>query len=68
MTLYIQDENTEEVMFQTDDFAVVPSKGESLILNGKWYDVIERVFAYKHLSTIDSNSCTLFVKESSDYK
>ena len=58
MTLFIQDHETE-------DFAVVPNKGESLMLDGKWYDVVERIFSFKHLTNIDSNSCTLFVEESS---
>ena len=62
MTLFIQDYETEEVMFQTTDFNVVPNKDESLMLNGKWYKVVERVFSFEHLITIDSNSCTLFVK------
>lgn len=61
MTLFIQDYNTEDVMFQTTDFNVVPNKGEILILEGKWYKVVERVFSFEHLIVIDSNSCTLFV-------
>ena len=62
MTLFIQDYKTEDVMFQTTDFNVVPNKGENLIFEGKWYKVIERVFSFEHLTTIDNNSCTLFVK------
>lgn len=62
MTLFIQDYKTEDVIFQTDDFNVVPNKGESLRLEGKWYKMVERVFSFKHLTVIDSNSCTLFVK------
>lgn len=62
MTLFIQDYETEDVMFQTRDFNVVPNKGENLMLNGKWYMVINRVFSFEHLTVIDNNSCTLFVK------
>ena len=62
MTLFIQDYETEDVMFQTEDFNVVPNKGECLMLKGEWYEVVERVFSFEHLSVIDSNSCTLFVK------
>ena len=62
MTLIIQDYKTEDVMFQTTDFNVVPNKDENLILEGKWYKVIKRVFSFEHLTTIDNNSCTLFVK------
>ena len=62
MTLFIQDYETEDVMFQTNDFIVVPNKGESLMLEGNWYKVVERVFSFKHLTVIDDNSCTLFVK------
>lgn len=62
MTLFIQDYETEDVMFQTEDFNAVPNKGESLMLEGNWYKVVERVFSFKHLTVIDSNSCTLFVK------
>ena len=62
MTLFIQDYKTEDVLFQTEDFNVVPNKGESLILGGKWYKVVERVFSFEHFNVIDSNSCTLFVK------
>lgn len=62
MTLFIQDYETEDVMFQTTDFNVVPNEGENLKLEEKWYKVVERVFSFEHLAVIDSNSCTLFVK------
>jgi hypothetical protein len=62
MTLFIQDNETEDVMFQTEDFNVVPNKGESMMVEGKWYEVVERVFSFKHLTNIDNNSCTLFVR------
>lgn len=62
MTLFIQDYETEDVMFQTEDFKVVPNEGESLMLKGEWYTVVNRVFSFEHLTVIDSNSCTLFVK------
>lgn len=62
MTLFIQDYDTEDVIFQTTDFNVVPNKGEDLRLKGEWYKVVERVFSFEHLTVIDSNSCTLFVK------
>ena len=62
MKLFIQDYKTENVMFQTTDFNVVPNKGENLMLEGKWYKVVERVFSFEHFAIIDSNSCTLFVE------
>ena len=62
MTLFIQDYPTEEVLFQTTDFSVIPNKGEALMLDGKWYTVVQRTFYFKHLTIIDDNSCSLFVK------
>ncbi len=62
MILFIQDYETEDVMFQTTDFNAVPNEGEIFKLEGKWYRVVERVFSFGHLAVIDSNSCTLFVK------
>lgn len=62
MTLFIQDYDTEDVMFQTEDFNAVPNKLECIILDGKWYEVIDRVFSFKHLTTIEDNSCSLFIK------
>ena len=62
MTLFIQEYKTEDVIFQTKDFNVVPNEGENLMLKGKWYKVVERVFSFEHLTVIDNNSCTLFVK------
>ena len=62
MTLFFQDYETKNVMFQTNDFNVVPNKGESLMLEGIWYKVVERVFSFEHLIFNDNNSCTLFVK------
>jgi len=62
MKLFIQDYKSENVMFQTKDFNVVPNKGENLMLEGKWYKVVERVFSFEHDIAIDKNSCTLFVK------
>ena len=62
MTLFIQEYDTEDGLFQTTDFNVVPNVGESLMLEGKWYKVVDRVFSFEHLTVIDNNSCTLFVK------
>ena len=62
MTLFIQEYSTEDELFQTTDFNVVPNVGEILMLEGKWYKVVERVFSFEHLTVIDNNSCTLFVK------
>ena len=62
MTLFIQDNETEDVIFQTEDFNVVPNKGESMMVEDKWYEVVERVFSFKHITNIDSNSCALFVR------
>lgn len=62
MTLFIQDYETEDGLFKTNDFNVVPNKGENLMIKGEWYTVVERVFSFEHLTVIDNNSCTLFVK------
>ena len=62
MTLFIRDYETNKFMFQTTDFNVVPNEGECLMLEGEWYEVVEREFSFKHLRVIDDNSCTLFVK------
>ena len=62
MTLFFQDYDTKNVMFHTNDFNVVPNKGESLMLEGIWYKVVERVFSFEHLIVNDNNSCTLVVK------
>lgn len=62
MTLYIRDYETQNIMFLTDDFNVIPNKGEELLLRGEWYTVVKRVFSFKHFTAIENNSCTLFVK------
>lgn len=64
MTLYIQlYDDIEECIFSTDDVIGIPNVNESIMVNNKWYDVVERCFYFKHLKHIDSNSCTIFVKE-----
>ena len=62
MTVFFQDPETEDVIFQTEDSPIVPNVGESVRIENKWYDVVERTFYYEHLVTMDSNSCTIWVK------
>ena len=62
MTLFIQEHITEDVFFSTNDFVVIPDKGENVMVDNELYIVVERIFSFKHLTNIDSNSCTLFVK------
>lgn len=62
MTVFFQDHETEDVIFQTEDSPIVPNVGESVRIENKWYDVVERTFYYKHLTNMDSNSCTVWVK------
>ena len=62
MTLFIQDYETEEVLFDTKDAITAPEKGESILLNNKWYEVVERNFSFKHLPFLDDNKCAIFVR------
>lgn len=62
MTLFIQDYETEDVLFSTQDTITAPEKGESILLNNKWYEVVERNFSFKHLSVLDDNKCAIFVR------
>ena len=62
MTLYIQDYETEDVLFSTEDAITVPMKGEAILLNDKWYEVVDRNFSFMHLSVIDDNRCAIFVR------
>lgn len=60
MRLLIQIE--EDVIFQTEDFVAVPSVGEEIMVEGRWYKVVERHFYFKHLQNLEDNSITLFVE------
>ena len=63
MTVFFQDPETEDVIFQTEDSPIVPNVGESVRIENMWYDVVERTFYYEHLSAaMDDNSCTVWVK------
>ena len=62
MTIFFQDKDTEDVIFRTEDSHVIPNVGEDVRLEQEWYRVVERTFYYKHLTTMDDNSCTVWVK------
>lgn len=62
MTVFFQYHETEDVIFRTEDSLVIPNVGESVRLENVWYKVTERTFYYKHLTTMDANSCTIWVK------
>ena len=66
MTVFFQDQESEDVLFQTDDCPCIPNVGESVMIENAWYEVVERTFYYKHLITMDDNSCTLWVKPLKD--
>lgn len=66
MTIFFQDKDTEEVIFRTEDSPVIPNVGEDIRLEMDWYKVVERTFYYKHLTNMDDNSCTIWVKPSKD--
>lgn len=66
MTILFQDKNTEEVIFRTEDSPVIPNVGEDVMLEQEWYRVVERTFYYKHLTNMDDNSCTVWVKPLKD--
>lgn len=66
MTVLFQNPNTEEVIFRTEDSPVIPNVGEDVMLVDEWYRVVERTFYYKHLTRMDDNSCTIWVKPTKD--
>ena len=66
MMVFFQDQDTEDVIFRTEDSPVIPNVGESVRLENRWYEVVERTFYYKHLTRMDDNSCTVWVKPSKD--
>lgn len=66
MTIFFQDKDTEEVIFRTEDSPAIPNVGEEVRLERYWYKVVERTFRYKHLNTLDDNSCTIWVKPTED--
>lgn len=66
MTVHLQDKETENVLFRTEDSPCIPNVGEDVMIENEWYKVLERTFYYKHLNTLDDNSCTLWVKPLKD--
>lgn len=61
---FIQDDNTDDVLYSSDECYFVPNVGESIILNGKWYPVTNRVFRYSTLPHgTKTAECSIFVKE-----
>lgn len=66
MRVFFQDPDTENVIFHTEDSPVIPNVGEDVRLEMDWYKVVERTFYYKHLTTMDDNSCTVWVKPLKD--
>ena len=66
MTVFFQDQESEDVLFQTEDSLCIPNVGENVMIEKVWYEVVERTFYYKHLITMDDNSCTLWVKPLKD--
>lgn len=66
MRVFFQDPDTEYVIFHTEDSPVIPNVGESVRLEQEWYRVVERTFYYKHLTRMDDNSCTVWVKPLED--
>ena len=66
MTIFFQDQDSEDVIFRTIDSPVIPNVGEDVRLEMDWYKVVERTFYYKHLATMDDNSCTVWVKPLKD--
>ena len=71
MRLYIQEHETEEVLFITTDFNCVPNNGERVMLERDsepaWYVVTEVTYYFRHHkytpSDMDDNSVTVWVKE-----
>lgn len=61
---FIQDDNTEDVLYSSNGCYFVPNVGESIILNDKWYTVTNRVFCYNTLPHgTRTAECSIFVKE-----
>lgn len=58
MTIYIQDKDTETVLFRIEDTVTIPNVGESIMIDAAWYVVTERTFYCN-----GRYSCTLWVKE-----
>lgn len=68
MTIFFQDQETEDVIYQTnpEDSPIVPNIGETVRIWDKWYEVVERTFYYVHLIRSEDNSCTIWIKELKD--
>lgn len=62
MTLSIQDKDTAEVLFLTEDAFTAPNVGEYLMVDDMWYKVVYRNFTFGHLNSIDHNFCAVFVE------
>ena len=62
MTLVFQN-GEGDVLFQTEDACAAPNVGEAVRLNGLWYNVVERCFSFKHLTTLDDNNVFLTIEK-----
>ena len=58
MTLYVQEDITEDVLAVIDDAAAVPNVGESIFLDNCWYEIESRIFAFRN----NNDSASVFVK------
>ena len=65
MILYIQDYDTEKVLFETCDVFAVPNAGEEIYIKNVWYKVKSRSFYFNDEGKRGS-SCSLFVREIKD--
>lgn len=70
MTIFFQDQETEDVIYQTntEDSPIVPNMSETVRIWDKWYEVVERTFYYVHLRRSEDSSCTIWIKELKDYE
>ena len=62
MTLFIQDNKTEDVIFHTNEVFAIPATGDNLNVEGKWYKILSRDFWFKNLRNLQDNSVTLWVE------
>ena len=62
MILYIQDFETEHVLFETCVVFAVPNVGEEIRVKDEWYEVKQRGFYFNDEGKRGS-SCSLFVKK-----
>ena len=67
MTLFIQKSNTEEVLYQMDEFFCVPDVGDSIRIGDTWYYVVERYYYFNQTTHNTGNSVSIFVEEDKSY-